>query len=238
MKLPTMKGVIRRRILVNYRVDPEVLAEKLPKRFRPKLQDGFGIAGICLIRLEHLRPAGLPAGLGVSSENAAHRAAVVWTDDEGVEREGVYISRRDTNSTLNSLAGGRLFPGKQHHSHFEIEEGDGRFGLRMYSPDGEVEVRVKGAWRGQLPESSCFGDLETASAFFESGGLGYSATRDKGRVDGMTLHTVGWHVEPLDVSDVFSSIYADYPGGSIEFDCALAMRNVDHEWRATDDLRV
>jgi hypothetical protein len=238
MKLPVMKGVIRRRILVNYRVDPVVLAGRLPARFRPKLQNGFGVAGICLIRLEHMRPAGFPEAMGMSSENAAHRAAVLWTDDEGVEQEGVYISRRDTGSALNAMAGGRLFPGEQHHARFDVDEDDRCIDLKVFSDDSKVRARVKGAWHGSLPPDSCFADLEEASAFFEGGSLGYSATRDLNRVDGVRLHTDGWSVEPLDVEEVFSSRFAKYPEGSIKFDCALAMRNVEHEWRATDDLQV
>src|SRR5687767_8524173 len=106
MRLPLIRGVIDRRILVNYRVDPAVLAPTLPPPFRPKLYQGHGMVGICLIRLRSVRPQFLPAWLGISSENAAHRAAVEW-DDGGRVREGVYIRRRDTSSRLNALAGGR-----------------------------------------------------------------------------------------------------------------------------------
>src|SRR6185295_11536296 len=113
MKLPTIQGTIRRRILANFRVDPEVMQKQLPARFRPKLQNGFAVAGICMIGLEHIRPRLTPEAVGISSENAAHRVAVLW-DEDGSVREGVFISRRDTNSQLNVLFGGRVFPGEQH----------------------------------------------------------------------------------------------------------------------------
>ena len=109
MPFPIIRGVIDRRILVNYRVDPDVLARILPAPFRPKLVNGMGMAGVCLIRLKHIRPRFLPAFLGISSENAAHRIAVEW-DQDGEKKEGVFIPRRDTSSWLNTLAGGRLFP--------------------------------------------------------------------------------------------------------------------------------
>ena len=56
-----------------------------------------GMAGICLIRLRHIRPRVLPWWMGISSENAAHRIAVQW-ESEGQVREGVYVVRRDTSS--------------------------------------------------------------------------------------------------------------------------------------------
>src|SRR5262245_7991984 len=105
MRLPTLRGVIDRRILVNFRVDPDVLAPQLPPPFRPKLVGGAGMVGICLIRLRRARPAFLPAWLGFTSENAAHRAAVEWPTPDGL-RAGVYIRRRDTDSRLNALVGG------------------------------------------------------------------------------------------------------------------------------------
>ena len=78
MQFPAMRGIIDRRILANFRVDPDVLAKVLPCPFRPKLVNGKGIAGICLIRLKQIRPRFVPAFMGISSENAAHRIAVEW----------------------------------------------------------------------------------------------------------------------------------------------------------------
>jgi hypothetical protein len=46
MRLPVVRGVIDRRILVNYRVDPDVVARTLLPPFRPKLHRGYGFVGI------------------------------------------------------------------------------------------------------------------------------------------------------------------------------------------------
>jgi uncharacterized protein YqjF (DUF2071 family) len=66
MRLPVIQGVIRRRILVNFRVDPGVMQTQLPSRFRPKIHEGQSIAGICLIRLDSVRPRFFPQALGLS----------------------------------------------------------------------------------------------------------------------------------------------------------------------------
>src|SRR6478735_389978 len=92
MRIPVGCGVIDRRILVNWHVDPKVLAALLPAPFRPKVIHGVGMVGICLIRLKRVRPSSFPSWLGISSENAAHRTAVEW-DDHGMVREGVYVRR-------------------------------------------------------------------------------------------------------------------------------------------------
>jgi hypothetical protein len=122
MRLPVIQGVIRRRILVNFRVDPDVMKAQLPSRFTPKLQGNHAIAGVCLIRLEAIRPPLLPAFAGISSENAAHRVAVLLETDTGEKKEGVFIPRRDTGSLMNHLAGGRVFPGEHHRAMFNVRE--------------------------------------------------------------------------------------------------------------------
>ena len=92
MKIPTIHGIIERRMLINFCVEPHYIEKILPQPFRPKLYKGKAIAGICLIRLKDIKPKGLPDFVGVNSENAAHRIAVEW-EENGVTKEGVYIPR-------------------------------------------------------------------------------------------------------------------------------------------------
>jgi uncharacterized protein YqjF (DUF2071 family) len=165
MRVPRVHGTIKRRLLVNFRVDPAVMQRLLPSPFRPKLHDGHAIAGICLIRLENIRPHRVPAILGLSSENAAHRVAVVWDDDSGA-REGVYIPRRDTGSLVNHLIGGRLFPGEHQRASFQVTEDAGRIALHMRSADRRVEVDIVGTEAERLPDTSVFQSVGEASAFF------------------------------------------------------------------------
>ena len=153
MRVPKVHGVIGRRLLVNFRVDPDVIQRQLPAPFRPKLHDGHAVAGICLIRLEDIRPKRVPRMLGLSSENAAHRIAVIWDDDTG-RHEGVYIPRRDTGSLMNHLAGGRLFPGEHQRASFQVDDTDGRISLEMRSADGRVRVDVAGRTATALPAAS------------------------------------------------------------------------------------
>lgn len=239
MRIPVIQGLIDRRILVNYRVDPEVLKKLLPHPFRPKTINDVGIAGICLIRLKDIRPSGFPGPVGISSENAAHRIAVEW-EEQGKVREGVYIPRRDTSSRLNTLLGGRVFPVIQHHGNFNVNERDGRYRIIIGSDDGSTRVAVDAEIASALPESSVFGTLEAASAFFEKGAIGYSPS-DSTELQGIELRSFNWKVEPLRVTRVESSFFENqqtFPPGSVEFDCALLMREIAHQWHAQQSLQI
>lgn len=231
-RVPVVRGTIDRRMLINFRVAPEVLQGILPEPFRVKTVHGLGMAGICLIRLNNMRVRFAPAALGLTSENAAHRIAVEW-DENGRVREGVFIPRRDTSSRFNQLAGGRLFPGIHNLAKFNVRETDTELCLHMESDDGVSRVVVEARTAQHLPEGSIFHSVAEASEFFERGALGYSIAAKPGEFDGLELKSFNWHVTPLAVHRVESSFFGDrsrFPAGSVEFDSALLMRGIEHEW--------
>jgi hypothetical protein len=238
MFLDTIHGIIDRRVLLNYHIDPTALQRVLPPPFRPKLYGSHGIGGICMIRFKQLRPRFVPAWLGLGSENAAHRIAVQWNQD-GEEREGVFIPRRDTNSRFNKTLGGRVFPGIFQRSHFEGRESDSSVSLRVVRADGGTEIAFAGHIMEQLPPTSIFPSLEAAAGFFSLGATGYSATYAEGHYHGMELHSLNWTVSPLAIDEAQSCFFGDrqrFPVGSIELDCALLMRGIEHQWRSRPDL--
>ncbi|WP_435742833.1 DUF2071 domain-containing protein [Nocardioides sp. SYSU DS0663] len=240
-RLPRIASEIERRLLVNYRVDPEVAAGLLPPGFRPQTVDGHAMAGICLIRLGSVRPAALPARLGIGSENAAHRFSVEWDRPDGSVGTGVYVPRRDSDAWANVLLGGRLFPGVHHHARFDVDEDARRLHVGFTADDGSAAVEVEVALRdagaaGPGPEafaSEVFGTVAEASAFFEAGALGWSPTRREGRLEALELRTSAWRVAPVDVVAARSTYFEDtsvFPTGSAVLDHALVMREVPVTW--------
>jgi len=229
-----MSSVIERRLLVNYRVDPEVAASLLPTPLRPQLVNGWAVAGICLIRMGRLRPSWVPGWAGMRTENAAHRVAVEW-DGMGGRLSGVYIPRRDSDSVVTVLAGGRLFPGEHHRASFDVRETCRDLHVAFVSSDGTAQVSVDVRVADRLQGSALFADLREASDFFRCGSAGFSATRDSGRLDGLELRADRWVVEPAEVRAVYSSFFDDgrlFVPGSATIDCALLMRDIPVTWTA------
>ena len=238
MKLPAIEGLIRRRILVNFRVDPDVLRPMVPEAFQIKTVKGYGMAGICLIRLEQVRPKSLSGRVGISSDNVAYRVAVRW-ESHGQTHDGVFIPRRDTSSSLQHRLGGRIFPGEYHHSVLTARDEHGRITITCRSTDGRGDVDLVARESDLFPASSVFESLDDASTFFEQGAIGYSTSSDAGRLDGLLLRSETWSVSPLVVDLVGSTFFDDperFPPGSVTRDNALIMRNITHEWQAMPDM--
>lgn len=137
--LPVLEGVIARRVLLNFRADPQVVQRLLPRPFEAEQREGSAIVGVCLIRLERLRPKGLPRALGLASENMAHRVAVRYPARQGPQR-AVFIWRRETDQRLVEMFGGRIFPGVHDRATFQVSEDDTSLSMNVSSADGRTDV--------------------------------------------------------------------------------------------------
>jgi len=79
---------------------------------------------------------------------------------------------------------------------------------------------------------------QEASACFETGSVGYSATRQPNRFDGLGLKTSAWKVEPTSVTQAQSSFLDAVPVGTAELDDALILRKVPVLWEPLSNLQL
>lgn len=238
MRVPIMRSVVQRRLLINYRLDPDLAAAIVPAPFEPQLVNGHAVAGVCLIRLAQLRPRGVPAVFGATSESAAHRFAVQWREGSDLET-GVYIPERHSASLANVAAGGRLFPGVHAHADFRVSETATDITVAFAARDARCQVDAAVAISRELTDSKLFAGTEAASEFFRTSPAGYSPNRRAARLDGVELQTRAWSIEPAVIHHVRSSMFDDrerFPAGSIHLDSALVMRNVPADWHGIGSI--
>jgi hypothetical protein len=236
--LPTLEGIIARRVLVNFGVDPDVARRLVPSPLEPIVEHGGCVAGIRLIRLERLRPKGLPAAVGLASENMAHRIAIRYPTPSGPS-DGVFIWRRDTDQALVSLLGGRLFPGVHGRATFEVMESAASLAMDMRTERGEADVTLRVRATAEWRPTPLFPTFDAVAGFFRRGDCGFSCSLNQDRLEGMRLKTLVWKMEPLAVDDVRAAFYADtmrFPAGSAVLDCAVLMRGIPHEWHELGDV--
>jgi hypothetical protein len=228
---------IARRLLVNYRVNPDVVAAQLPAPFRPQIVSGWAVGGVCFIALRRLRPAGLPAALGFSSENVAHRFAVEWDDEDG-RHVGVYVPRRDSGSRVISWSGGRVFPGRHGLARFQVNDTGTDLHIEVVSGDSSVRLLVT-ARTAQAMTGELFSSVDQAFNFFRTAPLGFSPAQGPECFDGVRLVSERWDAEPATVSEMRSSLFDDearFPPGTCTLDSALIMRDLDVRWASEGPL--
>jgi hypothetical protein len=236
--LPVMEGVIRRRVLLNFRVKPDLVAPLLPPPIEVLPYNGWAIVGVCLIGMEQLRPKGLPGRFGLSSENMAHRVAIRYPTGAGMH-DGVFIWRRETDECLVSLLGGRLFPGVHQRADFAITETRAGLSIDVKTVGGQADVGFEAEYATGWAPGSVFGAFEDAAEFFRRGDCGFSCGLRAGKLDGLQLKTLRWNMSPLRIGRLETAFFHDarrFPSGAAQFDCALLMRGVPHEWHEIGDI--
>jgi hypothetical protein len=232
-----IRAVMERRVLVSYRIEPEVLKAVLPTPFRPALAGGYGVGSICLIRLSGIRPGPLPAAFGLRAENVAHRFSVL-VDTPGGPVSSVYIPQRYTSSRVAALTRDLFFP-RLRMARFGVDERHGRYRIGAESLDGSVRIEVDAQIAATLPAGSVFADLDEASRFIRLAPAGYSDTALPGVFDGVTLEASYREIRPLRVDAVASSLFDDprlFPPGSATVDSGFTAAGLA-TWRPLPRLR-
>jgi len=238
VRVALVRGVIERRLLVAYRLDPDVAQNLLPAPFRTRLISGYAVAGIALARLGQLRPAGLPSVGGLTRESATHGIAVEWESARDLHT-GVYVLHRDSGAPTGAPGDG---VGPRRHlrrtPQFTVDERTDGLHVAYTSRNRTVHIDVDVVLAASLAGSALFSDAPAAARFFALDGAG-AAWGPQGR---------GWRLTARDrclgaahVRTATSSIFADasvFPPGSAQLDSALLLRDVAVAWAPVERVRV
>ena len=141
-------------MLVNFRCEPTTLSRILPKPFRPKLVKGWGMAGICLIRLGNVKPAFFPGDLGFNSENAL--ASYVKVHDDPKAQAQAVEQKGDVKAAFASAA-------KTYKAEFHSDYG---YHAQMEPMNAVVRINEAGdkveVWEGSQSPDTIRNDVASA----------------------------------------------------------------------------
>ena len=202
------------------------------------MQRGHAVVGVCLIRMENLRPHSIPGALGLSSEKMAHRMAIRCPSRDGM-RPGVFIWRRETDQRMIELQGGRLFPGVHQHARFHVHEDENHLAMEVKSADGQADVSFSARVSREWHDTVGFETWDEVSEFFRKGDCGFSCSLRGKELEGLQMKTLEWAMVPMEVESQHCAFYSDtsrFPRGSIEFDSGVLMRGLSHEWHQMTDV--
>ena len=219
MRFAPVRGVIERRLLVIYRLDPKVAKELLPPPWQARLIGGYAVAGIALAHLGRLRPAGLPPVAGLARESVTHGIAVEWESARSLYT-GVFVTHHDS-----AVAGrGRRL---RRAPRFTVDERTDGLRVAYTGRDRTVRVDVDVSLAANLAGSALFPDVRAASRFLELDGEGGAAWGP--RPKGLRLSARDRSIGAARVLSATSTVFANtsvFPPGSVHLDSALLMRDL------------
>lgn len=221
-----IRGTIRRRLLVNAVVDPAEAAAHLPAGLRPHVTELGTVVGCCLLEIERIRPANLPAAAGITLRAAAHRISVDWDDGSGTPSVGVYVPLRHTDSRLAVALGGRWFPGVHRRASIDISDTPTELRWLVGSIDGpdRFGIRVAASLPRAQPQSVV---CDPVGGTCVGATVGLSPDHD-GVLEGARMALDHRFAQEVTIADLDSTFIAGFSTAAPA--PAYLMRDVDVTW--------
>lgn len=176
-------GTVMRRFLISYAVEPDGLAPYLPPGAELSIARGRAWVSACFVHIGDMRPAGMPAALGVGFRYLIHRTRARLPYPDGAMRESVLVLEpnidRRSLATLGRLAAGVRF----HMRDISLDGTDEGWRLRMI--DGAttlLDVTIPRRFGTRMPTTSTFAAAAEADAFLLGVAYGGEWHPDRSRV--------------------------------------------------------
>jgi hypothetical protein len=138
----TMVGRLDPCVLLAYSTPVECVRALVPAPLELVTRDGRAFWHVVACRVERMRPAGLPALLGMTYAHVAYRLAVKHGDTEGL-----FFVRSDVDSACVSLGGNLATDFRFHASPLHLTASGGAFELAV---DGEGRAQLSTTPGGPL----------------------------------------------------------------------------------------
>lgn len=212
---------------MNATVDPDEAAMRLPVGVRPHVTSVGTVVGCCLLDIAELRPAWMPARLGVKQRAVAHRISVEWEDCDGDTVVGVWVPGRRTDSRLAIALGGRWFPGVHRPAALEVDASDERV---AWCVDDGSEFVIDVAAR---PSSGDVCDVVAGTCL--TAAIGLSADH-RGQIEAARMVPESPTARAVEVERLASRFIDGF--GSAQPAPSYLMENVAVTWSPTDGPRT
>jgi uncharacterized protein YqjF (DUF2071 family) len=217
--------------LANYAIDPNVLATALPPGIEPAVLSGTGWLSIVLADMHRLRPAALPAWLGLSYRQIVYRALV----DCNGER-GVHFLRSDADSRVACAAGNALSLFRFHPAAITFTHRPDGLAVRVRSADGhgDLEIQARPAdGHHQTHSISRLGDVEDVQGQLVEVFTAFDYDPHRRHHQVLRIDRGDWHVTAFD-PDVATSAYMDagplFDTTTASLDSLVVARNLPYHW--------
>jgi len=227
-------------LVLTYAVAPEILAPLLPPGLAldtytspDGTTHGFVAAGI--VSVTQLRPAGLPAFLGIACSLTGYRIFATFPTPAGRTMRGLFILRSDTDRWSILVGGNLLTRYRYRRARVRCHTDGTGLEVTVDSRDGRADLTVRadlGSCPAPLPPGSPFADAAAARRF--AGPLPYTFDHERrtGSIVVVKAHRTQWRPVPVTVDVSRSTFFAQEPFSGVRPVLANAFHvaDLDYGW--------
>jgi len=231
-----IKAHFRASLVLAYAVPAPVLEPLLPPGLVLDTFGDFGFLAIALVETQALRPAFLPAAVGMNFFLSGYRIFTRYRTSAGRTLRGLRILRSDTDRRPMQFFGNLLT-----HYHYELSRCDVRhteaaYAVKVTTPDGCADLHVEAdisPGDAALPPGSPFADIKEARRF--AGPLPFTFDYERQthsiiRVEGVRQ---GWKPRPVAVTVHRNTFLeqAPFARAGARLASAFFLEDVPYAWR-------
>jgi len=232
-----IKAHIETGLVLTYAVPAGVLEEFLSPGLELDTYGGFGFLAIGVMQTRDLRPACLPAWLGIDFSLAGYRIFARYRTRTGRTLRGLRILRSDTDRWPMALFGNLLTRYGYARSRWTVRRNERSYDIEIATRDGRADLHVEADLADMNPTLPCgspFSDFRQARRF--AGPLPFTfdyeaETQSIIRVEGVRQ---SWNPRPVPVMVHRNSFLQEPPfrtAGAVLAN-AFFVEDVPYTWRA------
>lgn len=170
----TVRGHLRRCWLFVYRTPAASARALLPPRLELGTRDGFAFWNIVVCEIGALRPAPLPAAVGLDYWHVAYRLHVRAQTADGKIVEGLHFLRSDCDRALVALAGNAVTDFHFHRASVAVSAGPAGVAGQIRARGGNADFELGNQAPSRLTAGSPFATLDEAAEWLKYKPFGIS----------------------------------------------------------------
>lgn len=232
----TMTGRLAECVLLAYRTPAASVRALLPAGLQLVTHGDWAFWNIVVCRVADMRPAGLPAWLGISYSHVAYRLYARARTADGSNVDGLHFLRSDADNPLIAGAGNWFSDFRFHRAAIGLEATDSAVELRVASRTdrrGDASLSARETPVAELAPGSCFNTVAEASAFlkYRPLGLAVDARSATLKLAEVFRDEQQWREHPLRVTAAHWQFLEDLGQHDAKLECATRVAAIDYRWR-------
>ncbi|GDY21985.1 hypothetical protein LBMAG56_33320 [Verrucomicrobiota bacterium] len=232
----TMTGRLAECVLLAYRTPAASVRALVPAGLELVTHGDWAFWNIVVCRVADMRPAGLPAWLGISYSHVAYRLYARARTADGANVEGLYFLRSEADNALIAGAGNWFSDFRFHRAAIDLQATDSAVDLRVISRNGrkgDASLSAREMPAPELAPGSCFDTAAEAAAFlkYRPLGLAVDARSATLKLAEVFRHEQQWQERPLQVTAARWQFLASLGQHDAQLEWASRVAPIDYRWR-------
>jgi len=232
----TVRGCIRRCWLFSWRAPEATVRALVPPPIQLVTRGGFAFWNVVVCEMAAMRPAPLPAWVGLGYWHVAYRLHVLVREAHGGDLEGLYFVRSDCDRRLVAAMGNVLTDFRFQTAQIDVSDAGASVAGRIVATGADAHFGLDRMATPSLAGGSPFADLTEAASFLKYKPRAFSPhAADAVNAVRVIREESAWRSRSIAVVRQEWEFFADREA---TLELCTEVQPIDYQWNRGDIVRV